>query len=148
MKLNKIIIAGLTVLTIAATSMTAFAFTYNTPAEIVAGLSGKTVDEITEQRYESGKTYGQIAYDEGLWEEYQDKMLESKKAFLDEKVNEGVLTQEEADEYYNNMIERQEYCSGNGGGYGGMMGYGFGAGNNSGRGMGFGQGRGCGRGWQ
>lgn len=146
MKLNKIIVVGLAVFALVATSITAFAFTYNTPAEIVAGLSGKTVDEVTEQRYETGKTYGQIAYDEGLLEEYQDKMLESKKAFLDEKVKEGTLTQEEADAFYNNMVERQEYCYGNGG-YGGMMGYGFGNGNASGRGMGFGQGRGCGRGW-
>lgn len=148
MKLNKIIIAGLTVFTIAATSITAFAFTYNTPADIVANLTGKTADEVTEQRYEFGKTYGQIAYDEGAWEEFKEEMLQSKKAFLDEKVKEGTLTQEQADEYYNNMIERQEYCNSNGGGYGGMMGNGFGAGNGSGRGMGFGQGRGCGRGWQ
>lgn len=141
MKLNKIIISGLAVLTIIATSITAFAFTYNSPAEIVANLEGKPVEEIIANRYESGKTYGQIAYDEGLWEEYRNEMNENKKAFLDEKVIEGVITQEEANQYYNNMIERQEYCQGNGNGGYGMMGYG--AGNNrQGRGMGLG------RGWQ
>lgn len=142
--LKKIMIVGLVVFALAATSLTAFAFTgVSTPAEIVANLTGKTVDEVTEEKFDSNKTYGEIAYDEGLWEEFNEEMLKSKKAFLDEKVAEGALTQEEADEIYENIQERQEYCNGNGVGYGGMMGYGFG---NGGRGLG--QGRGCGRAWQ
>lgn len=142
---KKIFIVGLVVLALAATSLTAFAFTgVSTPAEIVANLTGKTVDEVTEERFDSNKTYGEIAYDEGLWDEFNEEMLKSKKAYLDEKVVEGALTQEEADEIYENIQERQEYCAGNGGGYGGMMGYGFG----NGGGRGFGQGRGCGRAWQ
>ncbi len=145
---KKFIIGGLAVVILAATSLTAFAVTGgSTPAEIVADITGKSLEEVTEQKFESGKTYGEIAYDEGLWEEFNDEMLESKKAFLDEKVAEGVFTQEEADEIYANILERQEYCSGNGaGGFGGMMGYGFGSGGR-GLGQGLGQGRGCGRGW-
>ncbi|MGD9569176.1 MAG: hypothetical protein AB7V48_12865 [Sedimentibacter sp.] len=144
---KKVLIIGLAVVVLAATSLTAFAFTgVSTPAEIVANLTGKSVEEVTEEKFESDKTYGQIAYDEGLWEEFNEEMLNSKKAFLDEKVADGTLTQEEADEIYTNILERQEYCNGNGtGGYGGMMGYGFG---NGGRGQGLGQGRGCGRAWQ
>lgn len=143
--LKRIFIVGLVVLALAATSLTAFAFTgVSTPAEIMANITGKTVEEVTEQKITSDKTYGEIAYDEGLWEEFNDEMLKSKKAFLDEKVKEGAITQEEADEIYENILERQEYCNGNGSGFGGgMMGYGFG---NGGRGLG--QGRGCGRGWQ
>lgn len=143
-KFKKIIVIGLSATALAATSITAFAFSANSPAEIVAGLTGDSVENVTEQAVESGNTYGQIAYDEGLWEEFSKEMLESKKAFLDEKVADGTLTQEEADEIYANILERQEYCNGTGG-YGGMMGYGFGS--NSGRGTGFGQGRGCGRSW-
>lgn len=137
---KKVLIVGLALVVIIATSITAFAVTkYNTPAEIVANITGKSVDEVTNQRYETRKTYGEIAYDEGVWEDYYESMLESKKAFLDEKVADGSLTQEQADEIYSNMLERQEYCYNNGnGGRGGMMGYGFGQ---------RGQGRGCGRGW-
>lgn len=141
---KKIIAVGLAIIALTATSITAFAFGADSPAEIVANLTGKSVENITEQAIESGNTYGQIAYDEGLWEEFSKEMLESKKAFLDEKVADGTLTQEEADEIYANILERQEYCNGIGG-YGGMMGYGFGS--NNGRGTGFGQGRGCGRSW-
>lgn len=119
-KFNKILIIGLAVFALVATSLTAFAVTAN--------------DEIKN--------------DEVLWEEFQKEMLESKKAFLDEKVADGTLLQEDADEIYNNMQERQEYCRENGTGFGGMMGFK----NNNGFGgmMGYGnnQGRGCGRGWQ
>ena len=146
---KKVMIIGLAVVVLAATSLTAFAFTgISTPAEIVSNLTGKSVDVVTAEKFESDKTYGQIAYDEGLWEEFNEEMLSSKKAFLDEKVTDGSLTQEEADDIYANILERQEYCNGNGtGGNGGMMGFGFG-GRGQGLGNGLGQGRGCGRGWQ
>ncbi|MDD4779776.1 MAG: hypothetical protein PHT02_04080 [Tissierellia bacterium] len=138
MKHKKIIVTGLVILTIAVTSVTANAIAYITPPEIVANLVGKSVEEVVASRYESGKTYGQIAYDEGLWEEFRNKMNEGKKALLDEKVAKGELTQEEADQYYNNMLERQVYCNGNGQGRNSMMGR-FGNGG-QGRGMGLGRG--------
>jgi hypothetical protein len=80
-------------------------------------------------------------------------MFENKKAFIEERVKDGTLTQEEADEILKNIELMQEYCLGAGGC---GMGRGFGMmrnrlGNNSGygnygfRGMGFGGGR-CGRG--
>jgi len=144
--IKKVIILGLVVLTLAATSLTAFALTgANTPVEILAELTGNSVEDITKQKIESNKTYGALAADEGLWEEFKEEMLKSKKAFLDEKVTDGTITQDEADTIYNNIQERQELCNGNGEGFGGMMGYGFG---NGGRGLGQGQGRGCGRAWQ
>ena len=147
-KFKKIAVVSLIVLALAATSFTAFAYTFSSPAEILANLTGKNADEVANERYESGLTYGQMAYEEGLWEEYNDEMLKNKKAYLDEKVTEGTITQEEADEIYANIEARQEACLGNGtGGYGGgMMGLGFGGG---GRGCGGGRGfGGGGRNWQ
>lgn len=124
---NKILIIGLVLLIILATSITVFAIT--------------------------GRT--QTAYDESedTWEKFRDEMFENKKAFIEERVKDGTLTQEEADEILKNIELMQEYCLGAGGC---GMGRGFGMmrnrlGNNSGygnygfRGMGFGGGR-CGRG--
>ncbi|HOG62864.1 MAG TPA: DUF2680 domain-containing protein [Sedimentibacter sp.] len=124
---NKILIIGLVLLIILATSITVFAIT--------------------------GRT--QTAYDESedTWEKFRDEMFENKKAFIEERVKDGTLTQEEADEILKNIELMQEYCLGVGGC---GMGRGFGMmrnrlGNNSGygnygfRGMGFGGGR-CGRG--
>ncbi len=149
-RFNKILVVALVVFAFAAASLTAYALTFNNPAEIVSNLTGKSVEEITEQKFSSGKTYGSIAIDEGKWEEFREEVLKNKKSYLDEMVKEGLVTQKEADEYYSYMLEMQQYCHG-AGGYGGrgMMGFGgrgmmgFG-----GRGMmGFG-GRGMGRNWQ
>ena len=124
---NKILIIGLVLLIILATSITVLAIT---------GIT-------------------QTAYDESedTWEKFRDEMFENKKAFIEERVKDGTLTQEEADEILKNIELMQEYCLGAGGC---GMGRGFGMmrnrlGNNSGygnygfRGMGFGGGR-CGRG--
>ncbi|WMJ78830.1 MULTISPECIES: hypothetical protein [unclassified Sedimentibacter] len=135
-KSKKIILAGVAAFTLAITSVTAFAFTTGSPAEIFAGLTEKTVDEAIDLRYESGKTFGQLASDEGVWEEFNTEMLEGKKSLLDERVANGYLTQEEADEIYSGILERTEYCDGYGIG-GGRMGCNYG--------NGFGQGRGYGR---
>lgn len=152
-KFNKILIAGLVLLVIFATSITAFAFTGRIPVEIVSGLTGKTAEEVAEIK-STGKTYGQIAYDAGedVWEEFRNEMLENKKAILKERVDDGTLTQEEADQFLANIEEMQDYCLENGGGFGMMRNKGnnngFGMGNgfgNEAKGMGFGGGR-CGRG--
>lgn len=145
-KHKKSAVVVLVVLALLATSFTAFAYTVSSPAEILAGLTGKSVEEVTDERYETGLTYGQMAYDEGLWEEYNEKILESKKAYLDEKVKDGTITQEQADDIYENMLLRQEYCAANGtGGGGGMMGLGYGSGRGCGGG---GRGFNSGRNWQ
>ncbi len=151
MKTNKILIIALVLIMILAATVTAFAFTGRRPTEILAGLTGKTNEELAQMRYESGRTYGQIAYEEGeeVWEEFRDEMLENKKAILEERVTNGYLTQEEADEILNNIEEMQEYHLENGGGFGMMRnrssnGNGFGMGNGFGNGNGFGYGNGMG----
>ena len=157
--MKKVLIVVLILVLILATSITASAFAGRTPAEIVASLTGKTTEEVVDLRYESGKTYGQMAYEvnEDAWKEFREEMLQNKKAILKERVDEGILTQEEADEIISNMEEMQDYCLENGGGFGMMrnksgngfrMGNGNGMGNgfkNNGNGMGFGGGR-CGSG--
>lgn len=155
--LNKILIIGLVLLTILSLSITAFAFTRKFPAGIISDLTGKSIDDIADN---SKKTYGQIIfdYDEELWEEFREEMLRNKIAIIEKRVEEGVLTSEEAKEIISNIEEMHQYCIENGGGYGMMkgtrrddgygMGQGYGMGNrfrneNSGflgNGMGFGKG--------
>ena len=124
----------------------AFAATIKTPAEIVSALTGKTVSEVTQQRA-SGKTYGTIANDAGKLAEFKAQMLESKKAILDQKVKDGIMTQQQADQIYNAIKNNQATCDGtgnaaigrkNGAGFGMGMGAGIGRGNGQGKGL-----RGC-----
>lgn len=144
-RFKKLAVIGTALLAIGATSMTAFAASVLTPAEIVAGLTGKTVEEVSSEKTETGKTYGTIANDAGKLQEFKDEMLESKKAILDERVKEGLMTQEQANEILAAIETNQANCTGTGnGGIGRQFGAGFGK--MMGQGQGRGQG-GCGFGY-
>lgn len=146
-KFKKISAFGLMIVVIGAMGMTALA-AYSTPAEITAGLTGKTVDSVIDERA-NGKPYGAIANEAGKLEEFKEKILETKKALLAERVAEGTMTQERADEIIAALEERQANCDGTGGGrIGQRMRAGFGRGGSNGQGRGqngFGLGQGvCG----
>ncbi len=151
-KLKKVLAIGTMVLTIGATSITAFAASqYNTPAEALAGLTGKTVESVRAERSETGKTYGTIASENGKLEEFKAEMLQIKKDALAKRVEDGIMTQEKADEIIAAIEENQANCDGTrpakmgqkmGAGFGGMNGKGQGKGQGRGRGgcgLGFGQ---------
>lgn len=141
MNLKKLITIGTVVTTIGVTSLTAFATSaYSTPAEAVAGLTDRTLDSVITERIETGKTYGTIANEAGVLDEFKAEILEQKKDSLEEKVANGTMTQEEADEIILAMEENQTTCDGTGTArIGRSMGAGFG------KGRGYGQGRGTGR---
>lgn len=118
----------------------------STPSGIVAGLTGKSVEQVLAER-SAGKTYGTIANDAGKLEEFQTQALEQKKVILDQRVAEGNLTEEQADATYNSLKANQATCDGtssarigqkNGAGFGQAVGMGSGAGqrNVGGRGRG------------
>jgi hypothetical protein len=138
--MKKLVIAGFAVLTVAAGSVTAFAASqYATPAEAVAGLSGREVQSVTDERTQSGKTYGAIANEAGVLDKFKAEMLEMKKDTVAARVAAGTMTQEEADAIIARIEENQANCDGTGTGYR-RNGAGCGAG------AGFGQGSGQGRG--
>jgi hypothetical protein len=91
----------------------AYAADIKSPADITSALTGKTVEAVQQEKL-SGKTYGEIAKDEGKLAEFKDEILGQKKVILDQKVEDGALTQEEADEIYNKIVENQEKVRGQG----------------------------------
>ena len=124
-----------------------FASEILTPANIAADVTGKSVTEVNQERAE-GKTYGTIANEAAKLDEFRSQMLEQKKAILDQRVADGRMTQEEADEIYNAILENQAFCDGTGNGQIGRgCGAGFGNGNGQGSGQGKGLGTGRGMGW-
>ena len=113
-----------------------YAAAAKTPAEIAAGLTGKTVEDLYKERA-AGKTYGTIAKEAGKLDEFKAQMLEQKKAILDQRVKDGRLTQAQADEIYNAIKNNQASCDGTGSaGMGRKFGAGFGQGGGMGRGQG------------
>lgn len=140
--IKKIITLGAVVLTVGATSITAFAASnYKTPAEAAAGVTGKTVEEVIEEKTETGKTYGTIAKDAGKLEEFEEEMIQIKKDVIEKKVAEGTLTREKADEILKAIEEDQENCDGTGSSKIGQK-YGIGFGKETGTRIGKGSGRG------
>ena len=136
--LKKFAVIGIAVLAIGATSITAFAASSNnSPADIAAGLTGKSVEDVIVEKTETGKSYGTIANDAGKLEDFKNDMLATKKEILEQKVKDGTLTQQEADEILAAIEANQVNCDGTGNaGIGKGMGAGFG------RMMGNGQGQG------
>jgi len=146
-KLRKFATLGTMALIIGATSLVALAASaYNTPAEAVAGLTGKSVESIIAEKAETGKTYGTIAKEAGKLEEFKAENLEMKKDILSQKVAAGTMTQEKADEIIAALQENQANCDGTGSAkIGKGQGAGFGKMSGQGKGQGQGQG-GAGRG--
>lgn len=152
MKKRSLLVLAALVVAIAV-PVVAFAAELTTPAELVAKLTGKSVQEIQEQ-HTANKTYGQIAQENGVLEQFEDEMLELKKAIIDQRVKDGVLNQERGEELKRIFAEKKSACNGtpgenrqelgkkNGGGLGfgrgldGEMGQGRGKGEGLGRGQG------------
>lgn len=113
----------------------AFAATLTTPAEITSQLTGRTIAELTQERA-TGKTYGTIASEAGKLDEFKSQMLEQKKTILEQRVAEGRLTQQRADEIYSAMKNNQAACDGTRNeGIGRKYGAGFGQGSGMGAGQ-------------
>lgn len=113
--MKKIVTLGAVVLAMGATSLTAFAASeYSTPAELLAAITGRTVESVVEERTEKDKTYGTIASEAGKLDEFKDGILEIKKDNLAKQVAEGKITQDKADEIIEKIEENQETCDGTG----------------------------------
>lgn len=142
-KYKGLLVFGAVVLALALTSLTAFAASeYKTPAELVAGITGRTKESVIEERTDTGKTFGAMAAEAGKLEEFRAEVLEAKKARLAQQVAEGKITQERADIILERLESNQANCDGTGNGQiGRKMGAKFGShGKGSGNGLGMGQG--------
>ncbi|PKM77203.1 MAG: hypothetical protein CVU90_08605 [Firmicutes bacterium HGW-Firmicutes-15] len=142
MKRFKKLVMAFTVIAVLGAGSAAYAATAMTPAEIAAGLTGKSVETLYQERA-AGKTYGTIANEAGKIEEFKSQMLEQKKIVLDQRVADGNLTQEQADTRYNSIKDNQANCDGTGNA---KMGKNSGLGLGQGNGMGNGRGAGGGAG--
>ncbi len=145
--IKKIFAVGTLVLALGATSISVLADSaYKNPAEAVAGITGRTLESVVAERYETGKSFGTIASEAGKLDEFKAEILEIKKDSLNAQVEAGRITRERADAIIKAMEENQAVCDGTGTG---RMGQNSGAGFCSGTGLGEGcgnRGTGSGRG--
>lgn len=119
--MKKVIIAAVTAGLILVGTGTALAATNQSPAEIYAGLKGITVDQAYTERG-TGESFGQLAAEADVLDEFQEQMLKNRKSAIQERVTAGTLTQEEADALILRIEENAANCNGTGTGVG--MGFG------------------------
>ena len=113
--IKKKLTAAAAVLTVGLLGVTAFAASdYKTPAEAAACVTGRTVESVTEERAETGKTYGTIASEDGKLAEFKDGILELRKDQLSDRVADGSMTQAQADKTITAIEENQAVCDGTG----------------------------------
>lgn len=111
MKKYKRMAALLTVLALLTVSVVVFAATVKSPAEILSGLTGQSQEALAEKRAD-GETYGAMAANAGVLEQFRAGMLERRMARIEQKVEEGKLSPEDADQLRQAIQERQENCDG------------------------------------
>ncbi|MGB4984271.1 MAG: hypothetical protein WBO70_00675 [Erysipelotrichaceae bacterium] len=140
--MKKIITISTLAAIIATTGITAYAATYKTPAEAAAGVTGKTIEEVTTIRQNENKSYGTIAKEAGKLDEFKKEVLEMKKERLNTLVKEDKITQTKADEIISNIEKRQQTCDGTPNNNGDKLNLGLGQGNGKGQGKGQGRGQG------
>ena len=108
------------------------------PAAIYAELTQITEEEAYALKVEKDMTFGELAQEEGVYDEFKAAALAGKEEMLDQLVKDGKITQEKADE----VLEAMEACDGDSQGL--LKGTGlFGQRNGNGRGAGNGQGNGA-----
>jgi len=118
-KFKNVALVMAVILVMGVTSVTAFAASgYTSPAEIITALTGEPTENVIAKKTEAGSTYGKIANEAGVLDEFKAQMLEQRKAALSERVKAGTITQERADEIIAAMEENQANCDGSGTGSG------------------------------
>lgn len=102
-----------------------------TPAEVLAGITGRSLESTIAERAEKGNTYGTMAKDAGVLTEFREEMLQLKMEILAAGVAAGTLTQEEADEMSALLASHLDNCDASARGrglYSTPCGFGFGGG--------------------
>lgn len=130
--LKRISIALALVLVIGIFSIPAFAADkeekiYNTPIEIVAGITGRTVESVEQEIRDSGKRCITIAYEAGKLNDFKEEEVKLVSRNLDTDVADGIITRQSADDIITRLKDNQKnyedyakgtYTSDYGDGYG------------------------------
>lgn len=97
-----------------APAATAMAAEYQTPADTAAEVTGRSVEDVARERFETGKTYGAIAAEDGRLDEFKARRLDMQEAVLSEQAEQGIISQEEMDRILSGIKARQAVCDGTG----------------------------------
>ena len=114
--MKKLMVGVITGILVLSMGVISFASTFESPADEYANLMGISVEEARLER--GDKTFGQMAEENGILDEFRENMLELKKERLSNLVKEGRITQEKADEI---LMKINEGCTFEKGSRNGLM---------------------------
>lgn len=136
-KARKLIVSMSALVLVAATSIGVYAAESMNPAQTLSELTGMTIEALYEAK--GDKTFGVLAQELEVADAFRKDMIANKLAIIEERVANGTLTREAADDMIAVILENQENCDGTGLNQGeGKIGLGFGRGHGMGNGHGFG----------
>ena len=78
-------------------------------AKILAELTGRDVESIKEEARNNHKPIREIAKDAGVYDQFMAKHFELAKGHLDKAVADGKMTQEQADQMFQNMKDGKHF---------------------------------------
>ncbi|PKM55861.1 MAG: hypothetical protein CVV00_02405 [Firmicutes bacterium HGW-Firmicutes-5] len=142
-KSRKLVVSMSALVLVAATSIGVYAAENMSPAQSLSELTGRSVEELYEAK--GDQTFGVLAQELEVADAFRTDMVANKLAIIEERVAQGTITREAADEMIAVILENQENCDGTGLNQGDLrLGLGFGQGNGMGTGERVGGGRGFG----
>ncbi|PKM67508.1 MAG: hypothetical protein CVU95_07295 [Firmicutes bacterium HGW-Firmicutes-2] len=142
-KSRKLVVSMSALVLVAATSIGVYAAENMSPAQTLSELTGISIEELYEAK--GDQTFGALAQELEVEDAFRTDMVGNKLAIIEERVIQGTLTREVADEMIAVIIENQENCDKTGLNQGDQrLGLGFGHGNGMGTGERVGGGRGFG----
>ncbi|MCF8019183.1 MAG: hypothetical protein K9L62_07190 [Vallitaleaceae bacterium] len=142
-KSRKLVVSMSALVLVAATSIGVYAAENMSPAQSLSELTGMSVEELYEAK--GDQTFGVLAQELEVEDAFRTDMVANKLAIIEERVAQGTITREAADEMIAVILENQENCDGTGLNQGDLrLGLGFGQGNGMGTGERVGGGRGFG----
>lgn len=128
------IMAGVAAAIIGVSGFTAMAAAdYTNPLQLVANITGRTVESVADEQYTTGKSLYTIADEAGKSADFKDGMVTLRKERLDQRVADGTMSRDRADAIVSDMKANDSGYGYGCGGYGGG-GYGPGCGGYGGRG--------------
>jgi len=134
-KASKLVATMGALVLVAATSIGVYAAEQGSPAQSLSELTGKSVEELYEAKGDT--TFGALAQELEVAEDFRAGMVANKLAIIEERVDQGALTREAADDMIAVIHENRENCDGTGLNQGdAKLGLGFGRGNSMGNGNG------------
>ena len=130
-KPRRAFVAVLSMFVLCAASSAVFAAAPKTPAEVLASVTGRTVESVTAEKAKTGKTYGRMAKEAGKLTEFKKASLEARKARIKEQAASGRISKERAAAIIKEIDRRIAACDGAAAGKGRVgqeSGTGFGSG--------------------